>query len=80
VELLAEEVGLVREEDFCAFNLPQVEALCLGLIRGSHDGIAEGSDVLPELLSVVDDLLQNLFFVRLEGKIRNLILPGLQIF
>ena len=80
MELLTEKVCFIREKDFCAFNLSQVEALRLRLFCGSHDRIAEGSHVLPELLGIVDYLLQNLLFIGLEGQRRNLILPGLQIF
>jgi hypothetical protein len=80
VELLTEEVGFVCEEDLCAFDLSQVEALGLSFLCSSHDGIAEGSYMLPELLSIVDYLFQKLFLVGLKGKHRNLILPRLEIF
>lgn len=68
MELLTEEVSFVGEEDFCAFDLPQVEALRLGLLCSCHDGIAEGCYMLAEFLSIIDDLVKDLLFVRLEGK------------
>jgi hypothetical protein len=79
MELLSEEICFVSKKDFGTFDLSQVEPLSLGFIRGRHDRITERCHVLTELLCIIDDLVENLFFVRLKRKARDFILPSLQI-
>jgi hypothetical protein len=80
VKFLSEEVCLVSQENFSAFDLSKVESLCLSFISCGHDRITERCHVLSEFLCVTDDLVENLFFVGLEGQPRNFILPLLEIF
>jgi hypothetical protein len=80
VQLLAEEVGLVREQYLRTLDLSQVETLRVGLCLGGENGVAVSRYVVSELLAVVDDLSQNIFLLGLEGKSQNLLEPRYQIF
>lgn len=79
MELLSEEICFIRKKDFGTFDFSQVKSLSLGFIRRRHDWIAERCHMLPEFLRIVDDLVENLFFIRLEWKPRDFILPLLEI-
>jgi hypothetical protein len=79
MELLTEEICFVRKKDFGTFDFSQVKSLSLGFIRSRHDRIAERCHMVPEFLRIVDDLVENLFFVRLERKRGDFILPLLEI-
>lgn len=80
MKLLSEEVGLICQQDFGAFNLSEIKSLGLGFISSGQDRITEGGNMSAEFLSIVDDVLENLFLVGLERKIRNFVLPSLQVF
>ena len=66
MDLLSEEVGLEAEQDFGTLDLAQIETLCCYLRRVRHHGIDVRSQEITELLGFHNDLLQNLFFFRLE--------------
>lgn len=79
MECLPEEISLIGQENFSSFNLSKIEALGLDFLCGCHYRIAERGNMRSEILRIVDDFLKDFFFIRLEGQVRNFILPRLQI-
>ena len=80
MELLTEEVGLMRKQNLSAFDLAKIEALGGDFFRCDHHWIGVGLHELFELLAGGDDLLERVLFLRLERKCGDLHLPVLQIF
>jgi len=79
VELSAEEVGLVGEENVSTFDFPEIEALSRQLLRTGHQRIDERSHEVAESLGVVDDVGETVLFFGLEGQVWKLVLPGLKV-
>jgi hypothetical protein len=79
VKFLAEKVCFIGQENLCALNFPEIEALGFCLLRRSHNRITEGRNMVTEVLRIIDDLRKNSFFIRLEWEVGNLILPCLEI-
>lgn len=75
MQLLPEEVGLRDQEHLGALELAEVEPLRLGLGARRQHRVDVGRDVVPECLRVVDDLLERLLLLWLEGEVRDLVVP-----
>jgi len=75
VQLLSEEVCLVSEKYLGALDLAQVESLRLSFIGRCHDRVAIASYAVSKVLRIINDLLENLLFFRLEWQIRYFVVP-----
>src|SRR3569833_657781 len=75
-QLLAEVIRLISQQDLGSLDLPQVEALRLGLAGRREDGVAVRRDVRAEILGVIDNPLEHLLLLRLERERRDLLVPA----
>ena len=77
VKRRSEDVGLVRQQHFCPFDLPQVEQHLGHLLTRPAKLIPVGVllQKVTEVLRLVYDPFQQLLFLGLEWQLRNLILP-----
>lgn len=80
MQLLSKEVGLVRQQNLSAFNLSKIEPLGIRFIGCGENWVAERRDDSTEIRRICDDVLEHFFFIWLERKIRDLVLPQLQVF
>lgn len=80
MDLLTEEVGFISEKNFSSLNLPQIEYQCRNFLRGGASSIGEALQKIPEGSSLIDYVLQNLFFVGLERQVWDFSLPIQEIF
>lgn len=77
MKLLAEEICLIGQQDLGPFNFAQVETLCGYLLGSGHHWIGIGTHEVAKVLSRGDDVLEDVFFIRLERKTVYIILPVL---
>lgn len=80
VQLLSKKVGLVCQQDFGPFDLPQIETLSGHFVRGSHHRIDVRTHKFPERLSDIDDFVENIFLLWLKWQMGNITLPILKVF
>ena len=80
MELLAEEICLIGQQDLGPFNFAQVETLRGHLLGSGHHWISIRTHKVSKVLSRGDDILEYVFFIGLERKIVYVILPVLQLF
>ena len=80
MQLLAEEIGLSREQYIGTFDFAEVESYSRDFVGCCKDGVDICVDVVTELGSGADDVVEHFFFFRLEGQGGNLGLPFLEIF
>jgi hypothetical protein len=69
VQLLTEEVDLLGQEDICALELAQVEALSSELIRARHHRVDMSLDIFTEFGAMIDNRIQRLFLFWLEWQV-----------
>lgn len=80
MELLSEKVGLVCQQNFGPFDLPQVETLSGHFLRGCHHWINVRTHKFPKSLGDVDNLVKNFFLLGLKWQMGNITLPVLKVF
>jgi hypothetical protein len=80
VKFLTQEIGLVSKKNVGSFNLSKVETKCSYFIRRDCQGVDVWANVIPEGLSGLYDTCESFFFLGLERKILQLILPSNELF
>jgi hypothetical protein len=80
VKFLAQEIGLVGEKNVGTFNLSKVETQCSYFIRRDCQRVDVWANVVPEGLSGLYDAREGFFFLGLERKIVQFILPSNELF
>lgn len=80
MQLLTQEVGLLRQQHIGAFNLAEIEALHWQVIRGRHDWADKVGNRMAKVLRDVHDPRQTLLFFGLERQTDNFVLPLLEVF
>lgn len=79
MNLLAEEVRLVGQQNFRAFNLPQIENQGGNFLGGCTRGVGEAMQEISECKRFADNAIQDILLVWLERESSNLGLPVLQV-
>lgn len=77
---MTQEIGLVGKKDVGTLDLSEVEAERSDLVWRNCQGVDVWTDVVSESLSRLDDACEGLFFLGLERKGFQLVLPGNELF